>query len=156
MGGRPRRSVPRVQANVTLEQESADELRAQADAAGLPLGTYVEQVVSQAHRYSGPYLEDLDTLPTSIPLARLRQATARLGTKQCTPVSRTSPALVIKLDKPLADQLRQRAAELHVYYTDYLRAVLRLAAGATTSGSGQLELGFDVSTAKGERRLRAS
>ena len=31
-----------------------------------------------------------------------------------------------------------------------------LAAGATASGSGQLELGFDVSTAKGERRLRAS
>ena len=156
MGGRPRRSVPRVQANVTLEQEWADELRAQASTAGLPLGTYLEQVISQAHRYSGPYLEDFDTLPTSIPLARLRRATVRLRTRQCTPVSRTSPALVVKLDKPLAEQLRDRAADLHVFYTDYLRAVLRLAAGATASGSGQLELGIDVSTARGERRLRAS
>lgn len=153
---RPRRSIPRVLANVTLEQESVDELRAQAEAAGLPLGTYVEQVVSQAHRYTGPYLDELDALPTSIPPARLRQATARLGTLQCTPVKRVSPPIPVRLDKPLAEQLRERAAELHVYYTDYLRAVLRLAAGATASGSGQLELGFDVSTAKGERRLRAS
>lgn len=141
---------------MSLESKYTTELRRQADAAGLPLGTYLEQVISQAHRYSGPYLEELDTLPTSIPLARLRRATSRLGTRQCTPVSRTSPALVIKLDKPLAAALRERASDLHVYYTDYLRAVLRLAAGAHPSSSGQLELGIDITTAKGDRRLRAS
>lgn len=156
MGGRPRRSVPRVQANVSLEAKYATELRNQAEAAGLPLGTYLEQVISQAHQYSGPYLEELDTLPTSIPLARLRRATSRLGTRQCTPVSRTSPALVIKLDKPLAGALRQRASDLHVYYTDYLRAVLRLAAGGHSPNSGQPELGIDFTTTKEERRLRAS
>lgn len=158
MAGRPRRSVPRVQSNIRIDAPVKRELEAQAQDAGMPLSTYLEHVVAHAFRYSGPYLTPMDTLPTSIPLTSLRRAVASLDRHSCPSVRvGQSPYVTVKLDEPLADPLRQRARGFGVPYTDYLRGVLHLAAGFTASGSsGQLDLGFDVSTAKGERQLRAS
>lgn len=155
---RPRRSVSRVQSNIRISGPVKRELEAQAADAGMHLATYLEHVVSHAFRYSGPYLTAMDTLPTSLPLASLRRAVAGLDRHDCPNLSGSgggeSPYVTVKLDKPLADPLRNRARGFGVPYTDFLRAVLHLAAGFSTSGSSdQLDLGIAVSNTEGSRRM---
>lgn len=152
---RPRRSVPRVQSNIRIAPLVKRELEAQAEDVGMPLSTYLEHVVAHAFRYTGPYLTPMDTLPTSLPLASLRRAVSRLDRHSCPGIKAgQSPYVTVKLDEPLAEPLREKARGFGVPYTDYLRGVLHLAAGFTTSGpSGQLDLGFAVPTPEGGRRL---
>ena len=131
---RPRRSVSRVQANVALEAAAADVLHDQAGSAGMYTVTYLDHVISHAHRYSGPYLQDISALPDDLRLERLRRAVPRISSQSCTPAQRPAPRLAVKIDAPLADRLKERARGLGVHYTDYLRAVLRLAAGVSAAG----------------------
>lgn len=135
---RPRRSVARVQANVALESAAADILRDQAEHAGMYTVTYLDHVISHAHRYSGPYLQDVSVLPEDLRLERLRRSVPRISTQSCTPAHQPAPRLFVKIDEPLADRLKERARGLGVHYTDYLRAVLRLAAGVSAA-SDQLQ-----------------
>lgn len=155
---RPRRSVSRVQSNITISAPVKRELEAQAKDAGMHLATYLEHVISQVFGYSGPYLTPMDTLPTSLPLASLRRAVEGLDRHDCPSLAGhgggESPYVTVKLDKPLAEPLRNRARGFGVAYTDYLRAVLHLVAGFSTSGLGdQLDLGIAVAHTEGSRRM---
>ena len=154
--GRPPRAVPRDIFHPRLEVEVVRELREQADQVELPLATYMEHVIAEAHGYTGPYLAGLD-LPTRISARQLRRRVAALRADRCPTTGNPSSVRGVRLDSPLANMVRDKAAALGVARIAYLAAVLRLAAGSPSSGtSSQLELGIDITSSKGERRLRAS
>lgn len=153
---RPRRSVPRVQSNIRISAHIKRELEAQANDAGMHLATYLEHVVSNAFSYTGPYLMPVDSLPTHLPLTQLRRAVASLGRHDCPSMANNhggrSPYVTVKLDEPFGDSLRSRARAFGVAYTDYLRAVLHLAAGFPSSGSSD-QLDLDLAGLEGSRRM---
>lgn len=140
--GRPKRSVRRVQANLRIDTRVHERLVSLAGDAGMPLATYLEHVVSQAHGYTGPYLS-MHTLPTSLPLAQLRRKVKALDRHMCPPAPPAGADPTVRVDAPLARALKERARGFGVPYNHYLRAVLHLAAGFPAAGAGdQPELDF--------------
>lgn len=162
--GRPRRSVPRVQAHFQVDQHVKALLQSQARDVGAPLLTYLYNVVSRAHDYSGEELKlpVAGLLSPSVPMDTLQSQVRNIDAGQC-PASPMygGPKVTVRLDEPLARRLQRHAhKELDGQpYTSYLRAVLHLIAGVPLVGLGdQPDLGFDVPDKKREatQQRRAS
>ncbi len=151
------RSIPRSIFHPRLEFELVEDLRAQAAQVGMPLATYMEHVVAEAFAYDGPYLAGTNVLPENVAAEQLRRRASKLTRQKCTPPRHPNATYGIRLDQPLAEDVRTQADRLGVAYTSYLRAVLRVSAGhSATQGSGQLDLGLHISAGKGDQQKRAS
>ncbi len=153
--GRPRLNRERRAFTSQCEVELLDVLQEQADAVGLRLGTYIELLLSQVHDYHGQYLADVRApLPTAIPVNQLRERADAVVTDPSRGAYRPGQYKIrtIRTDVPLGDRIEQRCRALDVAYSDYLRALLREAAGfpspeaageqqaATISKEGELRL----------------
>lgn len=148
--GRPRRSVPRVQAHFQVDPHVKSILQSQAHDVGSPLLTYLYNVVSRAHDYSGEELKlpVAGLLSPSVSMDALQSQVRRIDAAQCPPSpAYGGPKVTVRLDEPLARRLQQHAhQDLDGQpYASYLRAVLHLIAGVPLDGLGdQPDLGFDV------------
>lgn len=161
--GRPRRSVPRVQAHFQVDPHVKALLQSQARDVGAPLLTYLYNVVSRAHDYSGEELKlPVTALLSQSSMDTLQELVRHIDSGQCVPSPvYGGPKVTVRLDEPLARCLQHHAhKELDGQpYTSYLRAVLYLIAGVPLAGLGdQPDLGFDVPDKKEEAtpRRRAS
>lgn len=126
---RPRRLVPRHLWLTSLDPSVREYLSEQAAAVDLKLATYLELLLSRTHRYAGPYLPDAGPLPTVLPVDQIREQLAAMASLS-RPVGSSNPHLVpVRGDLPLAEEIRQRCAELDCAYTEYLRTVFEMAAG---------------------------
>lgn len=127
-GGRPRLDRDRHVYQPALERPLVRDM--EAAAAGLPISAYLESVISDAHDYHGPYLP---TTPLSLAVGHdeLRARTAAI--ERSGDLGPVGPAeyRTVRLDRPLANQINARCDELDIAYSDYLRAVLRIAHGHT-------------------------
>lgn len=152
--GRPRRSVPRVQATFRVDPYVKPILEGQARDAGVPLLTYLYNVVSKAHGYYGKELA-LDTFPTPAPMDTLQELVRNISSEQCAPSpAHGGPDVTVRLDEPLARDLQRHVrADLNgPSYSSYLRAVVHLVAGVPLAGLGEQPslVGFDSPTERGE------
>jgi hypothetical protein len=110
-------------------------LSAQADAVQLPLATYAELLVAEAHGYKGEYLATLDSLPSVISADQLRARVLQRTKSEC-PETTVIPGdpLKVAIDRPLADRIDEICAVLDVTYASYLRALFYDAVGYRPQG----------------------
>lgn len=162
VGGRPPRPIRRSKSNVPLEANVVDALREQARLVDLELGTYCELVISVAHGYDGPFLPEVDLLPTPLTRDELQARVRDLSRTDVAGAGQLKLGLYgVRVDVPLAAQMRARCDDWGVSLARYLRSVLHIAAAVRPQHVIQDQLldvdpSFDVSTEKGERQLRAS
>lgn len=136
--GRPRLNRDLQSYIPRLESDLHFALTKRADEAGLRLGGYLAHVLSEAHGYRGPFLQDLPVpLPLALPPARLRQRAADLGATDCTPVTGKGVPAHVRVDRPVAKRIQARVDEIGCEYAAYyLRAVFRAAVGFDQPGQG--------------------
>lgn len=128
-GGRPRLNRARHAFNPRVEIPVYEELAHQADESGIPLSTYLECLLAEAHDYHGEYLRDLSVLPISLTAEELKERTAAIGSENCLPLAGDHRRKSFKADEELAIRIAARCDELNTQYAEYLRAVFREATG---------------------------
>lgn len=128
--GRPRLNRDRHTFRPSIDPIAQERLALQAAAVGLPLSTYTEVLVSEAHGYVGEYLATLDSLPAVITAQELRDRVRRRTAAQCPETSMSTPICVkCVVDRPLANQIDEVCAALDVTFASYLRALIYDAVG---------------------------
>lgn len=152
-GGRPRLNRERHVYNPRVETDVLDILRDQADSAQMQLAPYMELLVAEAHGYHGEYLQILTQLPTAVPGDELRRRAAELTRDEVVPVAHDNTRKCFKVDKPLADEVQRRCAELDAAYADYLRAIFREATGRTATTPRHDQMAAEIDVRRGEMRL---
>lgn len=128
--GRPRLNRDRHAFRPGLDPAAHELLVCQAALVGLPLSTYAEVLVAEAHGYVGQYLATLDSLPTVITASQLRDRVRSRTALQCPETSLfVYTGVKIAVDRPLADQIDEACAVLDVTFASYLRALIYDAVG---------------------------
>lgn len=135
--GRPPLHRSTVSFNPAIETTLLVELRRQANTTALALSTYLEQLVAAAHGYTGEHLHMLHVLPTAVPADELRTRVAALTEADAIGYTHPGRTKSFRVDEPLADIVRTRAAELGITYADYLRCIFREATGLTVRRAHQ-------------------
>lgn len=128
-GGRPPLNRARHAFNPRVELPLYEELAHQADEARVPLSTYMECLLAEAHDYHGEYLRDLSVMHTPVTADELKERTARIAPEQCVPLSGENRRKSFKADEELAIRIAARCDELNTQYAEYIRAVFREATG---------------------------
>lgn len=120
-----------------VELSLLTELQERSAALGLSLSRYCDAVLATAHGFVSPYLPDLDGY-MDVSGEELRDY-AESAMEHGDGVVRNGPVHRLKMhaDEPLAAEVAQRCGELEMPYTDYARALLRVAVGYPVDGSGQ-------------------
>lgn len=153
LGGRPSLNRDLHQWNPRLELALDAQLRGQADFLGVSYSGYLLLVLAEAHAWHGPYLPEVrHPLPIAVSADELRSRTSELTTDDCLhgPTGPTARR-PIRADRELADQINTRARALDVGYTDYIRAVLREAAGGALPQHGFQESLLDLPLPRARR-----
>ena len=134
LGGRPSLGRDMHQWNPRLELPLDERLRDQADTLGVSYSGYLLLVLAEAHAWHGPYLPEVQhPLPIALSVDELRTRTQELTTDECMRgASGPTTRRPVRADRELADEINARARALDVGYAQYIRAVLREAAGRTT------------------------
>lgn len=128
--GRPPLHRDRHTFRPTLDQPAHHLLVAQAAQVGLPLSTYAEVLVSEAHGYTGQYLATLDFLPTVITARELQARVRRRTVVECPEASLgASERMKIAVDRELFNQIDAACVDLDVTFASYLRALIYDAVG---------------------------
>lgn len=128
-GGRRPSGRVRHMFNPSVEQHVYEELAHQADELSMPLSTYIEHLLAEAHDYHGQYLRSLSVLPAPLTVEELKERTQSIGRDECVPVKGERRYKSFKADEELAVKIAARCDELDAQYADYLRAVFRVATG---------------------------
>lgn len=144
--GRPPRPIRRSNNNVPLEANIVDALREQALQVELAFSTYCELVISVAHGYDGPFLPEVDLLPTPLTRDELQARVRDLTRSDVAGPSQLRLGLYgVRVDVPLAEQMRTRCYHWGVPLARYLRGVLHIAAAVRPQHVVQDQL-LDVPT----------
>lgn len=149
--GRPPRPIRRSNNNVPLEANVVAALREQAQHADLAFSTYCELVISIAHGYDGPFLPEIDLLPAPLTRAELQARVRELTRADVAEIPSGLGLHGIRVDSPLAIQMRSRSQGWGVPLARYLRGVLHIAAAVRPQHVVQDQL-LDVPDAAEGRR----
>lgn len=137
--GRPRLDRNRHTYGPRVELALLEELHHHADQLGVSTSRYCDAVVAMAHGFVSPYLPDLDGYLAVTGEELRRYAASEVcagdGAQRIGPVQR----VYVRADESLAIDVESRCGELGMPYTDYVRALLRVAVGFRTDGSGHVE-----------------
>lgn len=127
----PRRRYPY---RGNIEEPVLDELAAQSELVGLRPTSYLERVIGLAHGFESPYVRPVGELPTAVSAADLQAFTAGLTPEQCTrPVANVGTrGTYVRVDEPLGERINAWCDAHDVGYSQYLRAIIRYAAGFPT------------------------
>lgn len=113
-----------------MERDVDHILRGQAQTAGMTYAAYLELLISEAHDYHGQYLQELSVLPAAIQADELRLRTASIRPSDCRGIgSDRAGRAIIRVDRPVANLIEARCDDLDAQFSEYLRAILREAAG---------------------------
>lgn len=114
-----------------LEPELDDVLHQGAAMVGISFGSYLRQILADAHGWTDDYLPALEQpLQLALPQDELRRRTDALSADDCWGLPTPGlPRRSITAEQQLGDIVDGRARGLGVPSTDYIRAVLRLALG---------------------------
>lgn len=151
---KPRRDPQRIPTNARLDLPIVRTLGDQADEVGLKLLTYIEVVLAAAHGYEGKYLPQVALLPTPLTPQELQERTAHLTAAECVEVARDNKLQPLKVEEPLLDLIKSTAAEMHVNYSAYIRAILREASGLSLPGRGIQSSLDEIDMPRGGGQLR--
>ncbi|MGB5952035.1 MAG: hypothetical protein WBG57_05890 [Ornithinimicrobium sp.] len=122
-----------------MELALLEELHHRARQLDISASRYCDAVLAMAHGFTSPYLPDLDGYLAVTGDQLRRYAASQVcvgdGTQRIGPVQR----IYVRADELLAIDVESRCGELGMPYTDYVRAILRVASGFRTDGAGQAE-----------------
>ena len=128
-------------------------LKQAADQHRLSIGPFGLLVAATAVDYDGPYLPEVELLRLPVSASELRERTLKLTHQECSERETREKLVNLRCERPLGEELTERAADLRVDRAGFVRALWRAALDFHPAVVDQPRLSIYVPREEAARRI---